>query len=115
MFWSSNTPPPAPEYRDAYPNILLCPQSNVSGINQERVASGLRNIQVGIVARRRWAAVLMFKEGLLEKARWVTRTPPQISVKTGKHQWGNGQASGSHTNSTPRGFPQVTSGRGCVK
>lgn len=65
----------APEYRDAYPNILLCPQSEVSGINPERVASGFRRIQVGIVSRRRWAAVLMFKEGLLEKARWVTRTP----------------------------------------
>lgn len=51
---------------------------------------------MGIVSRRRWAAVLVFKEGLLEKARWVTAPPPQISVKTGKHQWGNGQASGSH-------------------
>lgn len=73
---------------------------------------------MGIVSRKRWAAVLMFKEGLLEKARWVNRTPPQISVKTGKHQWDNGQASGSHcTSSTPRVFRRtlVTPGRGCVK
>lgn len=103
---------PAPENRDAYPNIVLSPEQRMSGTMPESVVSGVkRKIQVGVVARRRWGAVLIFKEEFPEKtlggiARWFT-TLIQINAKAKEHQCSNGEEFGPHsTNFTYRGFSQ---------
>lgn len=74
---------------------------------------------MGVVARRRWAAVPIFKEEFLDGSPCPTPTPThQIILKARKHQWDNSQAVGPHyTNPTHTGFLRSSdhSWQGCVK